>query len=110
MENPSPLPRIGRLGSSHATRAGLLAIRVRAAGTAHRQAVNYIVRVAGENAKLGRVWPHMLRHDHAGLSGAPRIRLGAVMRQGVIYGGGTVPPPASRLNDRNSTSVIADQS
>jgi Phage integrase family len=27
-----------------------------------RQAVNYIVRVAGEEAKLGRVWPHMLRH------------------------------------------------
>ena len=25
-----------------------------------RQAVNYIVRVAGETAKLGRVWPHML--------------------------------------------------
>src|SRR5262245_63584205 len=28
-----------------------------------RQAVNYICRVAGENAKLGRVWPHMLRHS-----------------------------------------------
>jgi type 1 fimbriae regulatory protein FimB len=28
-----------------------------------RQAVNYIVRVAGENANLGRVWPHMLRHS-----------------------------------------------
>ncbi len=28
-----------------------------------RQAVNYIVRVAGETAKLGRVWPHMLRHS-----------------------------------------------
>jgi type 1 fimbriae regulatory protein FimB len=28
-----------------------------------RQAVNYIVRVAGEAAKLGRVWPHMLRHS-----------------------------------------------
>jgi type 1 fimbriae regulatory protein FimB len=26
-----------------------------------RQAVNYIVRLAGEKAKLGRVWPHMLR-------------------------------------------------
>jgi len=26
------------------------------------QAVNYIVRLAGEKAKLGRVWPHMLRH------------------------------------------------
>ena len=25
--------------------------------------VNYIVRVAGETAKLGRVWPHMLRHS-----------------------------------------------
>ena len=24
-----------------------------------RQAVNYIVRLAGEKAKLGRVWPHM---------------------------------------------------
>ena len=28
-----------------------------------RQAVNYIARVAGEEAKLGRVWPHMLRHS-----------------------------------------------
>ena len=28
-----------------------------------RQAVNYIVRVAGQTAKLGRVWPHMLRHS-----------------------------------------------
>jgi len=28
-----------------------------------RQAVNYVVRVAGETAKLGRVWPHMLRHS-----------------------------------------------
>ena len=27
-----------------------------------RQIVNYIVRLAGEKAKLGRVWPHMLRH------------------------------------------------
>ncbi|HXF55286.1 MAG TPA: tyrosine-type recombinase/integrase [Hyphomicrobiaceae bacterium] len=27
-----------------------------------RQAVNYVVRLAGERAKLGRVWPHMLRH------------------------------------------------
>jgi type 1 fimbriae regulatory protein FimB len=25
-----------------------------------RQAVNYIVRLAGEKAKLGQVWPHML--------------------------------------------------
>jgi site-specific recombinase XerD len=28
-----------------------------------RQAVNYIIREAGEKAKLGRVWPHMLRHS-----------------------------------------------
>ena len=28
-----------------------------------RQAVNYIVRLAGETAKLGRVWPHMLRYS-----------------------------------------------
>jgi type 1 fimbriae regulatory protein FimB len=28
-----------------------------------RQAVNYIVRVAGEAAKLDRVWPHMLRRS-----------------------------------------------
>jgi type 1 fimbriae regulatory protein FimB len=28
-----------------------------------RQAANYIVRLAGEKAKLGRVWPHMLRHS-----------------------------------------------
>ena len=28
-----------------------------------RHAVNYIVRVAGETAKLGRIWPHMLHHS-----------------------------------------------
>jgi len=28
-----------------------------------RQAVNYIIRQAGEAAKLGKVWPHMLRHS-----------------------------------------------
>jgi type 1 fimbriae regulatory protein FimB len=28
-----------------------------------RQAVNYIVRLAARKAKLGRVWPHMLRHS-----------------------------------------------
>ena len=28
-----------------------------------REAVNYIIRIAGEEAKLGRVWPHMLRHS-----------------------------------------------
>jgi type 1 fimbriae regulatory protein FimB len=28
-----------------------------------RQAVNYIIRLAGERAKLGRVHPHMLRHS-----------------------------------------------
>ena len=28
-----------------------------------RQAVNYLIRQAGERAKLGRVWPHMLRHS-----------------------------------------------
>ena len=28
-----------------------------------RQAVNYLIRIAGEKAKLGRVWPHMLRHS-----------------------------------------------
>ena len=28
-----------------------------------RQAVNYIVRLAGGKAKLGHVWPHMLRHS-----------------------------------------------
>ena len=28
-----------------------------------RQAVNYLVREAGERAGLGRVWPHMLRHS-----------------------------------------------
>jgi type 1 fimbriae regulatory protein FimB len=28
-----------------------------------RQAVNYIVRQAGEKANSGRVWPHMLRHS-----------------------------------------------
>ena len=27
------------------------------------QAVNDIVRVAGEKVKLGRIWPHMLRHS-----------------------------------------------
>jgi site-specific recombinase XerD len=28
-----------------------------------RQAVNYLIRSAGDKAKLGRVWPHMLRHS-----------------------------------------------
>jgi type 1 fimbriae regulatory protein FimB len=28
-----------------------------------RQAVNYIVRLAGEKAKRGQIWPHMLRHS-----------------------------------------------
>jgi type 1 fimbriae regulatory protein FimB len=28
-----------------------------------RQAVNYVLRVASEKAKLDRVWPHMLRHS-----------------------------------------------
>ena len=28
-----------------------------------RQAVNYLIRSAGKKAKLGRVWPHMLRHS-----------------------------------------------
>ena len=28
-----------------------------------RQAVNYLIGEAGERAKLGRVWPHMLRHS-----------------------------------------------
>ena len=28
-----------------------------------RQAVNHILREAGKRAKLGRVWPHMLRHS-----------------------------------------------
>ena len=28
-----------------------------------RQAINYIVREAGERAGLGHVWPHMLRHS-----------------------------------------------
>jgi len=28
-----------------------------------RQAVNYLIREAAERAKLGRVWPHMLRHS-----------------------------------------------
>jgi len=25
--------------------------------------VNYIIRLAGETAKFGTVWPHMLRHS-----------------------------------------------
>lgn len=28
-----------------------------------RQAVNYLIREAGERAGLGKVWPHMLRHS-----------------------------------------------
>ena len=28
-----------------------------------RQAVNYIIGAAGRRAKLGKVWPHMLRHS-----------------------------------------------
>jgi site-specific recombinase XerD len=39
------------------------ASRARASAQLTRQAVNYIARVAGEEAKLGRVWPHMLRHS-----------------------------------------------
>ena len=39
-----------------------------------RQAVNYIVRVAGETAKLGRVWPHMLRHSCGYYLGRPGHR------------------------------------
>jgi type 1 fimbriae regulatory protein FimB len=35
----------------------------RESGEARLKAVNYIVRVASETAKLGRVWPHMLRHS-----------------------------------------------
>ena len=28
-----------------------------------RQAVNYLIGQASERARLGRVWPHMLRHS-----------------------------------------------
>src|SRR5690606_32438945 len=28
-----------------------------------RQAVNYVIRQAGQRAGLGHVWPHMLRHS-----------------------------------------------
>jgi site-specific recombinase XerD len=28
-----------------------------------RQAVNYLIREAGERARSGRVWPHMPRHS-----------------------------------------------
>ena len=44
-----------------------------------RQGIAYIVREAGERAKLGRVWPQMLRHScgyHlANLSQVPDLRL-----------------------------------
>ena len=44
-----------------------------------RQGIAYIVRQAGERAKLGHVWPHMLRHScgyHlANLSQVPDLRL-----------------------------------
>jgi type 1 fimbriae regulatory protein FimB len=44
-----------------------------------RQGIAYIVREAGERAKLGHVWPHMLRHScgyHlANLSQVPDLRL-----------------------------------
>lgn len=41
-----------------------MAVCLGASGQLTRQAVNYIVRVAGEKGKLGRVWPHMLRHSY----------------------------------------------
>ncbi len=44
-----------------------------------RQGIAYIIREAGERAKLGHVWPHMLRHScgyHlANLSQVPDLRL-----------------------------------
>ena len=44
-----------------------------------RQGIAYIIREAGTRAKLGRVWPHMLRHScgyHlAKLSRVPDLRL-----------------------------------
>jgi integrase len=39
-----------------------MVVRVRAPGPAHPPG-HQLVRVAGETAKLGRVWPHMLRHS-----------------------------------------------
>ena len=61
-----------------------------------RQAVNYIVRLAGEKAKPDRVWPHMLRHSrgyyladqghrsahHAGLPGPSRSKAYRPLHQG----------------------------
>jgi integrase len=42
-----------------------------------RQAVNYIVRQAGDRAKLGRVWPHMLRHSAGVEQPGPRLSAAA---------------------------------
>ena len=43
-----------------------------------RQGIAYIIREAGKRAKLGHVWPHMLRHScgyHlANLSQVPDLR------------------------------------
>ena len=44
-----------------------------------RQGIAYLIREAGKRAKLGHVWPHMLRHScgyHlANLSQVPDLRL-----------------------------------
>ena len=47
----------------HPRRPSTLAMRFRTGSAHDRQAVNYLIREAGERAKLGRVWPHMLRHS-----------------------------------------------
>jgi hypothetical protein len=53
-----------------------------------RPAVNYIVRLAGVKAKLGRAWPHMLRHSCGSVHDAPpwKCRLGEYRRgSGQVY-------------------------
>jgi integrase len=46
-----------------------------------RQAVNYLIRSAGDKAKLGRVWPHMLRHFERGQGGPPVLSYYGHQRQ-----------------------------
>jgi hypothetical protein len=54
-----------------------------------RQAVNYIERLAGERAKLGRVWPHSCGYYLADLY-ACQVRLSSRGQPGP-FGGGLEP-------------------